>query len=144
MRTRQVATSIQAVSPLSGVGAAGACARAGSHRRPASASPPSSAGEVKRDIIDRTPIYFSGGRGSSEGVGVGLAGADADGALERHDEDLAVADLAGARRGRDAVDDARHELAGDRHLDLDLGQKAHGVFGAAVDLRMPLLPSVTL
>src|SRR3712207_6567342 len=106
MRTRQVATSIHAVSPLLGVGAAAACARAGSDAKPASASVPSSAGTMKRNIIDRTPIRSFGGEASSEGVHVRFAGADADGALERGDEDFSVADLARARRRRDAVDDA--------------------------------------
>ena len=32
--------------------------------------------------------------------------------------------------------------AGDRDLDLDLGQEAHRVFGAAIDFRMALLSAV--
>ena len=34
--------------------------------------------------------------------------------------------------------------AGDRDLDLELGQEAHGVFGAAVDFRVALLAAVAL
>ena len=39
-----------------------------------------------------------------DGAFVGLAGADADRLLERHDEDLAVADLAGPRALAQRVD----------------------------------------
>ena len=31
----------------------------------------------------------------------------------------------------------------DRDFDLDLGQEAHGVFGAAIDFRMALLPAIS-
>src|SRR3954466_3492155 len=148
IRTRQVATSIQAVSPLFGTGAGGAAAAAAvwasaGSARSASASPPRPAARNVRSLMG------SNLKGvlvlvRSERVGIGLAGADADGALERHDEDLAVADLAGPGRSGDRLDDAGDEVARDRDLDLELRQEAHGVFGAAVDLGMPLLPAVAL
>jgi hypothetical protein len=47
----------------------------------------------------------------------------------------AVADLAGAGGTRNRVDHARHEVGGDRHLDLELGQEAHGILEKAVRIR---------
>src|SRR6266481_3532089 len=35
-------------------------------------------------------------------------------------------------------------VRGDSDFDLDLGQEAHGVFSAAVNLRMALLPAISL
>src|SRR5689334_18859469 len=64
--------------------------------------------------------------------------------VEIDDEDLAVADLAGFGRGGDGIDGLVDLLGGDRDFDLDLGQETHGVFGAAIDFRMPLLSAVSL
>src|SRR5579871_4433881 len=64
--------------------------------------------------------------------------------VEVDDEDLAVADLAGFRRRRDGLDRLVDLLGGDSDFDLDLGQEAHRVFGAAIDFRMALLPAVSL
>src|SRR6201991_3029697 len=85
-----------------------------------------------------------GTNSSSQRVAVGFAGADAPGVIDRGDENLAVADLAGARgRGDDL-----HRLVGEvrRHRDFDpqLGQEIHDIFGAAVDFGMALLAAVTL
>src|SRR5437870_268252 len=77
-----------------------------------------------------------------EGVYVAFAGADADGLLERADEDFSVADLAGAGRGGDRFDRAVDEVARHRHLNLQLRQEAHGIFGAAVDFGVTFLTSV--
>src|SRR5205814_6573482 len=74
----------------------------------------------------------------------GLAGADADGLLDRQDENLAVADLAGAGGLADRVEGALDEGVLDHHLDLDLGQEAHGVLGAAIDLGLALLAAEAL
>src|SRR3954447_27070964 len=63
--------------------------------------------------------------------------------VEVDDEDLAVADLPGFRGGRDGVDGLVDLVRGDRDLDLDLGQEAHGVFSTAIDFRMALLPAIT-
>ena len=38
----------------------------------------------------------------------------------------------------------RHDVGRDRDFDLQLGQEAHGVFGAAVDFRVALLAAVAL
>src|SRR5262249_59716012 len=56
--------------------------------------------------------------------------------------DLAVADLAGLGRGRDGFGDLVDLVGGNRDFDLELGQEAHGIFGAPIDLGVPLLPSV--
>src|SRR5438874_8532095 len=63
--------------------------------------------------------------------------------VEVDDEDLAVADLAGLGSGCDGVDGLVDLIRGDSDLDLDLGQEAHGVFGAAVDFRVTLLATIT-
>src|SRR3954470_24108634 len=64
--------------------------------------------------------------------------------VEADDEDLAVADLSGVGRRGDGVDGFVDLIGGDSDLDLDLGQEAHGIFGAAVDFRMALLSAISL
>src|SRR4051812_2159367 len=64
--------------------------------------------------------------------------------VEADDEDLAVADLSGFGRRGDGVDGLVDLVRGHGDLDLDLGQEAHGIFGAAIDFRMALLPTVSL
>jgi len=51
-----------------------------------------------------------------DGAHVGIAGADANRLLERHDEDLAVADLAGAGALAERADGRIDELVGDGDL----------------------------
>src|SRR5262249_51891159 len=76
--------------------------------------------------------------------GVGLAGADAHGVVDAVDEDLAVADLAGLGGSYDGVDDLVDLIGRHCRLDLDLGQEAHSVFGAAIDFGVALLTAVSL
>src|SRR6185437_7337504 len=83
-------------------------------------------------------------RERSKGVLVLLARADPNRRVDAVDEDLAVADLAGPRGGDDRLDRLVNDAGADRDFDLQLGKKAHRVFGAAIDLGMPLLPAVTL
>src|SRR4051812_11540926 len=64
--------------------------------------------------------------------------------VEADDEDLAVADLSGFGRRGDGVDGLVDLVRGHGDLDLDLGQEAHGIFGAAIDFSMALLPTVSL
>src|SRR5215510_5661577 len=64
--------------------------------------------------------------------------------VEVDDEDLAVADLSGLGSGGDGVDGLVDLIGGDSDLDLDLGQEAHGIFGAAIDFRMAFLPAIPL
>ena len=73
-----------------------------------------------------------------------FAGADADGLLDGEDEDLAVADAAGARGGLDRLDDALDQIVLDHHLDLHLGQEVDDIFGAAIELGMALLAAEAL
>src|SRR5882724_10268290 len=68
-----------------------------------------------------------------------LAGADAGDRLERKDENLAVADLAGLGGGDDRVDRLPDRLVGNGDLDFDLGQEVDRVLAAAVDLGVALL-----
>ena len=64
--------------------------------------------------------------------------------LEVADEDLAVADLAGARAVLDGLDHAFDQIVGDRYFELDLGQEIDHVFGAAVQLGVALLAAEAL
>jgi len=59
-------------------------------------------------------------------------------------EDLAVADLAGARCLRDRLDRAFHQRIGHHGLDLDLGKEVHHVLGAAIQLGVALLAAEAL
>src|SRR6185295_12434164 len=82
--------------------------------------------------------------GFSERFVVGFAGADAHGAVEVVDEDFSVADLAGLGGCADCRDRLLFQFVGDRDLDLELGQEVHGVFGAAIDFGVALLPAEAL
>src|SRR6266516_3125813 len=79
-----------------------------------------------------------------ERVGASLAGPHADDLIDRDRPDLAVADLAGAGRLDQRVDDSRGGLVGDQDLDPDLGDEVDGVLGAAVDLCVAALAAVAL
>src|SRR5271156_1595773 len=59
--------------------------------------------------------------------------------IERHHEDLAVADLTGFRCADDGGYHRVDLIFGHRDFDLELGQEVHRVFGAAIDLGMTLL-----
>src|SRR2546423_13925478 len=80
----------------------------------------------------------------SDGVFVRLAGADAHHLLDRGDEDLAVADLAGLRRLDDRVDAALGVRVLDDDLDLHLRQEVDDILGAAVQLGVALLAAEAL
>src|ERR1700739_3924372 len=88
--TRAVAVSIQAVSPLSICAGAAACAHAGD--------------EAARGI--RPSIRRPGRHFPSKRIDVDLLGANANGLFQVADEDLAVADLAGAGGAADRLDGA--------------------------------------
>src|SRR3954453_1894982 len=64
--------------------------------------------------------------------------------VEIVEEVLPGADLSGFRGGRDGIDGLVDLVGGDSDLDLDLGQEAHGIFGAAIDFRMALLAAISL
>src|SRR4029077_6758947 len=46
--------------------------------------------------------------------------------------------------GCDRLDGLGDLVGRDRDLDFDLGQETHGVFGAAIDFRVALLPAISL
>src|SRR5262245_40444695 len=96
------------------------------------------------DVNFMVSVPFFWDARESQRRGVGFAGADANGAVETEDEDLAVADLAGLGGRGDGFDGLVELVGRDRDLDLDLGQEAHGVFGAAVDFGVALLTPVSL
>src|SRR5262245_8178344 len=84
------------------------------------------------------------GRTFSERVAVGLAGPDAHRVVDRRDENLAIADLAGARALRNDVDHLVGNVGIDGDLDAQLGQEVHDIFGAAVNLGVAFLPAIAL
>src|SRR3546814_10209996 len=94
-----VAVIIQAVSPLSTVGAA-SCVQAGSAVK--SAAPKPATLKLFQPGVIASPLFLMR-------IVVGLAGTDAHRAADIEDEDLAVAARAGGRRGRDRLDDRSEE-----------------------------------
>src|SRR5262249_4314238 len=133
-----VATIIQAVSAPSILVGAAACAKAGeaaSHGVPANAIKPNRA-RMTLPLLPMMDVL------RSERVAVGFAGADAQRVLDRPDENLAVADLPGARRRAERLDHPVGVLGCDRDLDADLGQEVHDVLGAAIDFGVALLAAV--
>src|ERR1044072_1880547 len=80
----------------------------------------------------------------SERVVVGFAGTDAERLFEIEHENFAVADLTGLGARLNRLDRLLGNFARHRHFDFHLRQEVHGVFGAAVELGMPLLPAVPL
>src|SRR5262249_49108753 len=80
----------------------------------------------------------------SDSAVVGFARPDADGVFDRRDENLAIPDLTRAGGAHDGLNGLVHGAFRHHHLDFDLGQETDGVFGAAVNFRVPLLPPVTL
>ena len=79
-----------------------------------------------------------------EGFFADFLSANAYGLIDGGDEDLAVADLAGAGGFDDCGLDAGDEIIGEDDLDLDLGQEIDRVFAAAINLGMALLASKAL
>src|SRR4051812_15724053 len=70
----------------------------------------------------------------SNGVVAFFSGADADHLVDGRHEDLAVADLTGARRLADGVEHLVHQRVGDDDLQLDLRDEVYDVGAAAIDL----------
>src|SRR6185295_3800070 len=93
-------------------------------------------------FIFQSPLWTAASLLGLQRVTIRFAGADTHDLFKRRDENLSVADLAGLRFRGDRVDHRVEHLALHRHFDFELGQEAHGVFRAAIDFRMPLLPPV--
>src|SRR5262252_5998481 len=140
MSTSAVEVSIQATSPLLGVGA-GAAAAAGAAAGAAAAGAAGAAGLSCANVGTARPATPSRARMarsffiviSSECLRTGLAGADSNDLLEIEDEDLPVADLARVGRLLDRLDGLLEESVLDRGLDLDLGQEIDHVLRSAIE-----------
>src|ERR671912_705666 len=76
---------------------------------------------------------------SSDRVGSGLAGADADRLLDARYKNLAIADAAGLGGLADRLDGAVDHAVGKNDLELHLRQEVDDVFGAAIELGVALL-----
>src|SRR5690606_9408540 len=128
---------IQATSPLSTVGSVAASATASAtgavascastSNVPVSPATPTSRASPSTCIRvfhpeDETNFMEWASTGGLERIGADLAGADADDLVERDDEHLAVADLAGACRAADRLERRFEGLVGHGGLDLELGQ----------------------
>src|SRR3546814_10317106 len=83
-------------------------------------------------------------RRALDGSRAALAGADADGFLDRADEDLAVADASGVARLLNGLHGALDQLVLQDDLDFHLGQEIDDIFGAAVELGVALLAAEAL
>src|SRR5687767_7567967 len=117
MMTSAVQTSIQATSPLFGVGVAGLTSSffasivaaglsgAAAGLSCASTAPAKATQTTMASHANKLFIACSLRRGR-----IGLAGADADDFLQRHDEDLAGADLAGVGGLLDRLDHLLEQL----------------------------------
>src|SRR5258707_10504911 len=142
--TSAVEVSIQAVSPLSIFGlSSAASASAGRTSAMVPARPPNA--ELSfRFIVLPSRLKLLAWSAGLKRVDAGLASADADRLLDGRDEDLAVADLAGARRPADRLDRTLDHGIVDHDLDLDLGQEAHRVLRTAIDFGLTLLPAEAL
>src|SRR3546814_12775146 len=106
-----VAVIIQAVSPLSTVGAA-SCAQAGSAVK--SAAPKPATLKIFQPGVIASPLFL-------KRIVVGLAGPDAHRAADIEDDNLDVADRAGGRRGPVTLDDALRAIGGTTATALDIG-----------------------
>src|SRR5580693_9455240 len=73
-----------------------------------------------------------------------LSRADAHRPFHWKDENLAVADLAGARRCPDRLDRRIDLIVADRNLEAHFRHEGDVVFGAAIDLGVPLLPAIAI
>src|SRR6188768_3786718 len=140
--TRPVAEIIQAVSAASILaGCAAACAKAGD-----AANAISMATGLRAPVRANNCLIIVSPRSLDflERVVVGLAGADAHGAIEVVDKDFSVADLPSLGRAADRGDDLVGDAVLDADFDFELGQEVHGVFGAAIDFGVTLLPAEAL
>src|ERR1700745_618830 len=78
--------------------------------------------------------------GHSNRVTSPFSRADADDVFDRQHEDLSVTDPAGLGGALDRVDDLRHQLVADDDVELHLRQEVDDILGAAIKLRVTLLP----
>src|SRR3954462_14751855 len=81
---------------------------------------------------------------SSDRVGSGLAGADADRLLDARYKNLAIADAAGLGSLADRLDGVVDEIVVEHDLELHLGEEVDHVLRPAIELRVALLPAEAL
>src|SRR6476646_5929324 len=91
----------------------------------------------------RSPLFFLSDGALDRRV-AGFAGANSVNVLEVHDEDLAVADLAGLRSGDDRLDDSVRELVANGNLYLHLRKEIDHVLRATVQLGVAALATKPL
>jgi len=90
---------------------------------------------------------FQEGRPGKRGldrIQVAFAGADADEAIHRNDEDLAVADRTGFGRLDDGIDGGIGLVGADEEFDFEFGDEIDLVLGAAVDFGVAALAAEAL
>jgi hypothetical protein len=80
----------------------------------------------------------------SEGFVAFLFGANANGIVNGHDEDFAIADLAGFGRFDNGSGGRLDPVIGKDDFEFDFWQEIHGVFTAAVDFGVAFLPPESL
>ena len=83
--------------------------------------------------------HHATGKIGLDGGVVALAGSDAQGAIHRNDENLAVANTAGLRGGGNGLDHAAGEFIRNHDFKFYLGQEVDNIFGAAIKFGMSLL-----
>ncbi len=78
------------------------------------------------------------------GIRAALTGTDAQGIVNRNNENLAVADATGMRRVANGLDSPVDEIVFGHELDLHLGQEIYNVFSPAIEFRVALLMTESL
>src|SRR5207302_11195245 len=91
----------------------------------------------------RSDCASSGARNSIlQGAFTARVVTDSDGLVDARTKDLAVANLAGSSGVDDGLLGSFDQIVLQNHLKLGLGNEIHAVLAAAVNLRMPFLPTV--
>lgn len=78
------------------------------------------------------------------GVRAAFTGTDAQGIVNRNNENLAVANTTGMRRVADGLDSPVNEVVVSHKFDLHLGQEIHNVLRSAIEFRVALLMTESL
>lgn len=78
------------------------------------------------------------------GIRAAFTGADAQGIVNRNNENLAVANATGVRRVADGLDSPVNEIVIGHELDFHLGQEINDVLCPAVEFRVALLVTESL
>src|SRR5208282_3691024 len=137
-----------AAAGASVVAGAAACATAAAGARPMKTAAANAGTRRKsfgvRFIVQDSNLEWETARRRLERILILLAGADPHRRFEAVNEDFAVADLAGARRSNDRLDNLVGDVCVHRDFDFQLGEETHGIFGPAINFGVPLLSTVAL